>query len=98
MNNLSNDPLTMPAIEWVIKKQKVSITGTQRNFRIGYNRAAKLVEVMEDIGIVSAQGFDGSRTVCCPSIEEAQLLLQKNTNQQEANGVIMTKEILLPSK
>src|SRR5699024_117308 len=50
------DPLFDQAVEFVVEKQRVSISGIQRQFRIGYNRAARIVEQMEDQGIVSEPG------------------------------------------
>lgn len=76
MNSYVDDPLFVPAIEWVIANQKVSVSGLQRNFRIGYNMASQIVELMENIGVVSPQGFEGNRTVLCPEIEDAYSLLQ----------------------
>ncbi|SES85297.1 DNA translocase FtsK 4TM domain-containing protein [Thorsellia anophelis] len=51
------------AVQFVIEKQRVSISGIQRQFRIGYNRAARIVEEMEAQGIVSAPAHNGNREV-----------------------------------
>ncbi|MFP1463378.1 DNA translocase FtsK [Escherichia coli] len=47
-------------------KRKASISGVQRQFRIGYNRAARIIEQMEAQGIVSEQGHNGNREVLAP--------------------------------
>lgn len=57
------DPLFDQAVEFVVEKQRVSISGVQRQFRIGYNRAARIVEQMETQGIVSEPGHNGNREV-----------------------------------
>ncbi|HGJ5876359.1 MAG TPA: DNA translocase FtsK 4TM domain-containing protein [Arsenophonus sp.] len=60
------DPLFDQAVEFVTEKQRVSISGVQRQFRIGYNRAARIVEQMEAQGIVSEPGHNGNREVLSP--------------------------------
>jgi len=60
------DPLFDQAVEFVTQKQRVSISGVQRQFRIGYNRAARIVEQMEAQGIVSEPGHNGNREVLTP--------------------------------
>ncbi|AXS04140.1 hypothetical protein D0876_14725 [Klebsiella pneumoniae] len=62
-----DDPLFDQAISFVIEKRKASVAGLQRQFRIGYSRASRLVEQMEAIGVVSAQGNDGNREVLATS-------------------------------
>lgn len=57
------DPLYDQAVEIVVKKRRASISLVQRHLRIGYNRAARLLEKMEARGTVSVEGSDGSRTV-----------------------------------
>ncbi|EMX6285446.1 cell division protein FtsK [Providencia rettgeri] len=57
------DPLFDQATEYVVEKQRVSISGIQRQFRIGYNRAAMIVEQLELQGIVSEQDHNGNREV-----------------------------------
>lgn len=57
------DPLLQQAIDFVIEEQKVSISQVQRKFRIGYNRAARIIEQLEGRGIVGPQGANGSRPV-----------------------------------
>ncbi|VEA36755.1 DNA translocase ftsK [Salmonella enterica subsp. enterica] len=51
------DALFDQAVNFVTQKRKASISGVQRQFRIGYNRAARIIEQMEAQGIVSAQGI-----------------------------------------
>ncbi|BED48431.1 hypothetical protein VEE63_46090 [Escherichia coli] len=60
------DPLFDQAVQFVIEKRKASISGVQRQFRIGYNRAARIIEQMEAQGIVSEQGHNGNREVLAP--------------------------------
>lgn len=60
------DPLFDQAVEFVTEKQRVSISGVQRQFRIGYNRAARIVEQMEARGVVSEPGHNGNREVLTP--------------------------------
>ncbi|WP_260632403.1 DNA translocase FtsK [Burkholderia cenocepacia] len=62
----NEDPLYAQVEAFVIEQQKVSISSVQRQFKIGYNRAARLVELLEAKGIVSAMDSDGSRTVLHP--------------------------------
>lgn len=60
------DPLFDQAVAFVIDKRRASISGVQRQFRIGYNRAARIVEQMELQGIVSPPGHNGNREVLSP--------------------------------
>ncbi|RXA46917.1 DNA translocase FtsK [Escherichia coli] len=60
------DPLFVQAVQFVTEKRKASISGVQRQFRIGYNRAARIIEQMEAQGIVSEQGHNGNREVLAP--------------------------------
>ncbi|WMN60051.1 DNA translocase FtsK 4TM domain-containing protein [Pseudoalteromonas xiamenensis] len=61
-----SDPLYDEAVSFVIETGKVSVSSVQRKLRVGYNRAARLVEQMETSGIVSAPGHNGSRDVLVP--------------------------------
>ncbi|EES5528547.1 DNA translocase FtsK [Escherichia coli] len=61
------DPLFDQAVQFVTEKRKASISGVQRQFRIGYNRAARIIEQMEAQGIVSEQGHNGNREVLAPT-------------------------------
>lgn len=60
------DPLFDQAVAFVVDKRRASISGVQRQFRIGYNRAARIVEQMEAQGIVSSPGNNGNREVLAP--------------------------------
>lgn len=64
------DPLFDQAVAFVIDKRRASISGVQRQFRIGYNRAARIVEQMELQGIVSSPGHNGNREVLSPPSQE----------------------------
>lgn len=54
------------AVAFVTESRRASVSGVQRKFRIGYNRAARLVEQMEQSGVVSAPGHNGNREVLAP--------------------------------
>ncbi|WP_421134585.1 DNA translocase FtsK [Alteromonas sp. A079] len=54
------------AVAFVTETRRASVSSVQRKFRIGYNRAARLVEQMEASGVVSAQGHNGNREVLAP--------------------------------
>ncbi|KVP77493.1 cell division protein FtsK [Burkholderia ubonensis] len=60
------DPLYAQVEAFVIAEQKVSVSSVQRHFKIGYNRAARLIELLEAKGVVSAMDSDGHRTVLKP--------------------------------
>jgi S-DNA-T family DNA segregation ATPase FtsK/SpoIIIE len=60
------DALYDEAINFVTEKRRVSISSIQRQFRIGYNRAARIVEQMELQGVVSSPGHNGAREVLAP--------------------------------
>ena len=64
------DPLFDQAVAFVIDKRRASISGVQRQFRIGYNRAARIIEQMEAQGIVSEPGHNGNRDVLAPPPHE----------------------------
>ncbi|MDC9621711.1 DNA translocase FtsK, partial [Xenorhabdus sp. XENO-7] len=64
------DPLFDQAVQFVTEKRRVSISGVQRQFRIGYNRAARIVEQMEAQQIVSTPGHNGNREVLAPPPHE----------------------------
>ncbi|WP_332672597.1 DNA translocase FtsK [Aromatoleum sp.] len=63
------DPLYDQAVEIVVKTRRPSISLVQRHLRIGYNRAARLIEQMERAGLVSAMGSNGNREVIVPAKE-----------------------------
>jgi S-DNA-T family DNA segregation ATPase FtsK/SpoIIIE len=58
------------AVEVVLKNRKASISLVQRHLKIGYNRAARLVEDMEKAGLVSAMSGSGQRDILVPSRNE----------------------------
>ncbi|WP_323183233.1 DNA translocase FtsK [Paraburkholderia sp. CNPSo 3076] len=60
------DPLYDEAVAFVVRTRRASISSVQRQLRIGYNRAARLVEQMETAGLVSPMGINGSREVLAP--------------------------------
>ncbi|WP_433693913.1 DNA translocase FtsK [Herbaspirillum seropedicae] len=60
------DPLYDEAVAFVLKTRRASISSVQRQLRIGYNRAARLVEQMETAGVLSAMSRNGSRDILVP--------------------------------
>ena len=60
------DALYDEAVAFVTEGRRVSISSVQRKFKIGYNRAANLVDAMEASGVVSAAGHNGAREVLAP--------------------------------
>ena len=64
--NAEADPLYDEAVAIVLKTRKPSISSVQRHLRIGYNRAARLIEAMEQAGIVSPMQNNGNREVIAP--------------------------------
>ena len=65
------DPLFDEAVKIVTETRRASISGVQRRLKIGYNRAARMIEEMERIGIVGAQESNGNREVLAPPPPEA---------------------------
>ena len=64
------DPMYDQAVEVVLKNRKASISLVQRHLKIGYNRAARLVEDMENAGLVSAMSTSGQRDILVPARTE----------------------------
>jgi S-DNA-T family DNA segregation ATPase FtsK/SpoIIIE len=64
------DAMYDQAVAFVVQSRKASISSVQRRFKIGYNRAARIIEEMETAGIVSAPEHNGSRTVLAPALAE----------------------------
>jgi len=61
------DNLYDEAVQFVLESRRASISSVQRKLRIGYNRAARLIEAMEAAGVVSAMGTNGSREILVPN-------------------------------
>lgn len=61
-----DDPLYDEAVRFVTESRRASISSVQRKLKIGYNRAARMIEAMEDAGVVSAMNSNGSREVLAP--------------------------------
>ena len=62
-----SDPLYDEAVAFVLESRKASISAVQRKLRVGYNRAARMIESMEAAGLVSNMGHNGQREVLAPS-------------------------------
>ncbi len=69
-DNGEKDPMYDQAVEVVLKNRKASISLVQRHLKIGYNRAARLVEDMEKAGLVSAMSGSGQREILVPARAE----------------------------
>jgi len=65
-----SDELYDEAVDFVVQGRRVSISSVQRRFRIGYNRAARIVETMESSGVISTAGSNGNREVLAPKPQE----------------------------
>jgi S-DNA-T family DNA segregation ATPase FtsK/SpoIIIE len=63
----NDEPLYDEAVAYVVESRRASISSVQRKLRIGYNRAARLIEAMEEAGVVSAMNSNGSREVLAPN-------------------------------
>jgi S-DNA-T family DNA segregation ATPase FtsK/SpoIIIE len=63
------DPLYDQAVAYVLKSRRASISSVQRQLRIGYNRAARMIEDMERAGLVSSMQSNGNRDVLAPGGE-----------------------------
>jgi S-DNA-T family DNA segregation ATPase FtsK/SpoIIIE len=64
------DAIYDEAVAFVIQSRKASISSVQRRFKVGYNRAARMIEDMENAGIISAPEHNGTRTVLAPALED----------------------------
>jgi len=65
-DDLEDDPLYDEAVRFVTEARRVSISSVQRKFKVGYNRAARMVDAMEAAGVVSSAAHNGSREVIAP--------------------------------
>jgi S-DNA-T family DNA segregation ATPase FtsK/SpoIIIE len=63
-----SDPLYDEAVRFVTESRKASISSVQRRFKVGYNRAATMIEEMENAGVVSSPESNGTRTVLAPPV------------------------------
>ena len=77
------DELLMDAIELVIDSGKASVSMLQRRFRIGYNRAARIVDIMEEMGVVGPQDGSSPRKVLMNREEFEALQEAQNQEEQE---------------
>ena len=68
--NGESDPMYDQAVAIVLQHRRASISLVQRHLRIGYNRAARLLEQMEQSGLVSAMGHAGNRDILIPKRDE----------------------------
>jgi S-DNA-T family DNA segregation ATPase FtsK/SpoIIIE len=66
LSDAESDPLYDQAVQVVTETRRASVSGVQRRLKVGYNRAARLVEAMEAAGVVSAMQSNGSREVLAP--------------------------------
>ena len=66
-NDSEKDEFYDQAVVFVLETRRASISAVQRKFRIGYNRAARLIEAMEDAGLVSEMNSNGNREVLAPN-------------------------------
>nr|WP_277354973.1 DNA translocase FtsK [Salinicola salarius] len=67
--NAADDPLIADARQFVVSEKRASISALQRRFKIGYNRAARLIEDLERAGVVSAMDNSGKRRVLASGSE-----------------------------
>ena len=69
MTDVESDPMYDQAVEIVLKHRRASISLVQRHLRIGYNRAARLLEQMENSGLVSKMQSNGNREILAPNVQ-----------------------------
>ena len=60
------DELYDEAVAFVAQSRRASISAVQRRLRVGYNRAARIIETMEEVGVVSPMATNGNREVLIP--------------------------------
>ena len=91
------DALYDQAVEIVLKDRKASISYVQRKLKIGYNRAARLLEDMEKAGLVSALTTSGQRDILVPSRPERPVEQALGSRQPPQTGAFATKSPPVPS-
>ena len=77
------DELLMDALELVIDSGKASVSMLQRRFRIGYNRAARIVDIMEEMGVVGPQDGSSPRQVIMTREEFEQLQNAQESGEEQ---------------
>ena len=69
-DDTESDPLYDQAVQFVLESKRASISSVQRRLKIGYNRAARMIEQMEAVGLVSPPGNNGAREILVPTQDE----------------------------
>jgi len=92
-----NDELYDEAVSFVIESRRASISAVQRKLRIGYNRAARIIETMEMAGLVSEMGSNGSREVL-GSLNQSDLKIETSTGKIFFDKTGVTVNVLTPFK
>lgn len=77
----SEESLLSEAILYIRETRRASVSGMQRKFKIGYNRAARMMEMLEQMGAVSRPGQDGGREVLLPTIDQIDQTVSKAANE-----------------
>lgn len=95
-SNEYDDPLYDQAVSFVIEKQDASTGFLQRQFRIGYNRADRILQLMEKKGVISTPGHDGNRIVLFSNSDE--WLEYCRTKITVEKDIDMSNVILWPGK
>ncbi len=65
-DDTESDPIYDQAVQFVLESRRASISSVQRKFKVGYNRAARIIEQMEAVGLVSPPGSNGARDILVP--------------------------------
>ncbi|MEN8142522.1 MAG: DNA translocase FtsK, partial [Thermodesulfobacteriota bacterium] len=65
-DDVESDPLYDQAVQFVMESRRASISGVQRKLKVGYNRAARMIEQMEAVGLISPAGSNGAREILVP--------------------------------
>ena len=69
-DDTESDPLYDQAVQFVMESRRASISSVQRRMKIGYNRAARMIEQMEAVGLISPPGNNGAREILVPNQDE----------------------------